>query len=77
MVLCKRFSTPKDAEKAMTQKEESHLAFSGAAAHVPVDVHDDHSSDVLSEGIEGLAISNVRTLGFYNLSKIHEFIETF
>lgn len=60
MVLRKRFSTPKDAEKAMTQKEESHLAFSGAAAHVPVDVHDDHSSDVLSEGIEGLAISNVR-----------------
>ena len=60
VILRKKFPTPKDAEKAMAQKE-SGLAVTDATLDVPTDVHDDHSTDMLSEGIDALAISYVRT----------------
>ena len=57
VVLRRKFLTPKDAENAMAQKE----SVTGATHEVPTDVHGDHSADVLSEGIDALAISYVRT----------------
>ena len=57
VILRKKFPTPTNA---MAQKE-SGLAVTDATLDVPTDVHDDHSTDVLREGIDALAISYVRT----------------
>ena len=54
MVLRKKFPTPKDAEKAMAQKEAVT-----EATHVPTSVGDDQ---LLTEGIDALKISYVRII---------------
>ena len=53
VILRKKFPTPKDAEKAMAQKEALT-----DATHAPTNVLDDH---LLTEGIDALKISYMRT----------------